>query len=567
MKSILRFLLLLVLTASLCHGAVTDIYIQQRDTATTFTSRIITGSAHLGEPLVIDPSTGVLGAAILSGTKIGPGINASNITTGVHPVETLPAATTFLGSSIEGSEIADGTIAFVGGGNVGIGTIPNLPFGVGLHIKAPSYVGLALQRGIDASGHMLDFTNAANAVMFRVGTNFASGGDNLLFAYGAPPGSLAIGMMMDTTGKVGIGTIAPTAQLNVESATMIQQAWKYNSGNYATLTVGSSGNTTLDASGFAASINILDPLNVGGELGVGSLTDATIGGASIHTSGGIYAGKKIILDHDAPALDSQTGGLVQNGTSAATSVGIGGGKIYTGGTVSVGGQLSVWDTTVAAAGGGSIQTTGGIYVAKNAIIDSDTSSSGSQTGALVINGTNADTSVGIGGGKIQAGGDVYVGGTFYANLLAVFGSTVSVTGDLSAAKITSSGTTDAGIGTGAIVASAGGIYALKTIWTDGNLVVGGGDPVKNILSASSAIDFASMVASSEDTKTVNVTGVVATNVPSVELGWSAALPDGIVVKQAWVSGVGVVSIRVRNTSASTIDPGGLTVRATVTSFP
>lgn len=66
---------------------------------------------------------------------------------------------------------------------------------------------------------------------------------------------------------------------------------------------------------------------------------------------------------------------------------------------------------------------------------------------------------------------------------------------------------------------------------------------------------------------IGTVGVTTTNTPSVELGWSAALEDDIVVKQVWVSGADTVSVRVRNTDAvSSVDPAAVTCRATVTSF-
>lgn len=90
--------------------------------------------------------------------------------------------------------------------------------------------------------------------------------------------------------------------------------------------------------------------------------------------------------------------------------------------------------------------------------------------------------------------------------------------------------------------------------------------ITGIASGASSLNFPSLVAGAEATLTITVTGVAATNTPSVALGWSAALEDGIVVKEAWVSGANTVSVRVRNGSAGTIDPAAVTCRATVFSF-
>ena len=85
-----------------------------------------------------------------------------------------------------------------------------------------------------------------------------------------------------------------------------------------------------------------------------------------------------------------------------------------------------------------------------------------------------------------------------------------------------------------------------------------------VYAGSGAVDFGNLTPGAEDTQTITVTGAATTGSPSVELGWSAALEDFIVVKQAWVSAANTVSIRVANTSAlSTINPASLTASATV----
>jgi hypothetical protein len=100
----------------------------------------------------------------------------------------------------------------------------------------------------------------------------------------------------------------------------------------------------------------------------------------------------------------------------------------------------------------------------------------------------------------------------------------------------------------------------------GALTVGGGTALAKIVSASASLDYSSISAGAEATLTITVTGAVTTNTPTVALGWSAALPDGIVVKQAWVSAADTVSVRVANVTAGSIDPSAVTCRATVTNF-
>lgn len=85
-----------------------------------------------------------------------------------------------------------------------------------------------------------------------------------------------------------------------------------------------------------------------------------------------------------------------------------------------------------------------------------------------------------------------------------------------------------------------------------------------IASATATVDYTSIAAGTEQTQTITVTGAAVGD--SVSLGWGAVLPDGIVVKQYWVSATNTVSIRVRNETAGAIDPASQTVRATVISF-
>jgi hypothetical protein len=101
--------------------------------------------------------------------------------------------------------------------------------------------------------------------------------------------------------------------------------------------------------------------------------------------------------------------------------------------------------------------------------------------------------------------------------------------------------------------------------SDTGLRVGtGGTHTDLIVSATGTVDYGSIAAGAEATLTITVTGAATGD--SVSLGWGAVLPDGIVVKQYWVSASNTVSIRVRNETAGAIDPASQTVRATVISF-
>lgn len=85
-------------------------------------------------------------------------------------------------------------------------------------------------------------------------------------------------------------------------------------------------------------------------------------------------------------------------------------------------------------------------------------------------------------------------------------------------------------------------------------------------SASAALDFPSIAAGASSSLTITVAGIVTTSTPTVSLGWSAALPAGIVVSHAWVSASNTVTVTVTNISGAAVDPASVTCRAAVTQY-
>ena len=101
-------------------------------------------------------------------------------------------------------------------GDVGMGTTsPSFAIGGGLHIKTlggGSWTSLNIEApsGASSSG-IIDFTNGSNNMQYRIGTNFASAGNKLLFANSAN----TVGITMDSNSNVGIGMTGPSVALDV----------------------------------------------------------------------------------------------------------------------------------------------------------------------------------------------------------------------------------------------------------------------------------------------------------------------------------------------------------------
>jgi hypothetical protein len=192
-------------------------------------------------------------------------------------------------------------------GNVGIGTSsPSFALGTGLHIDSSGYTTLNLQKGGVGQGHCIDFTDASNAIQYRIGTNFASGGENLLFAYGSTP---TVGMTLNSSGNVGIGTASPTfgsgsgleversgsATVRVERTGATAASGEFFAGN-GKVVIGSTSNTHLE---FRTNSTENMRIDSSGNVGIGVTSMSSI----LHT------------DCGAPSSSDKTLALFQSQSS------------------------------------------------------------------------------------------------------------------------------------------------------------------------------------------------------------------------------------------------------------
>lgn len=90
--------------------------------------------------------------------------------------------------------------------------------------------------------------------------------------------------------------------------------------------------------------------------------------------------------------------------------------------------------------------------------------------------------------------------------------------------------------------------------------------ITGVFSGSAAINIGEVTGDNGTTFEITVTGATTTGTPSVSLGWSALLPAGLIVTQAYVSSANTVTVAVYNPTSNPIDPDEQTVRATVIHF-
>ena len=181
----------------------------------TFANDQISGDVINGGTISSFASTGIDDNATSTALTVTDSGIAATLTTAAQPnITSVGTLTGFTSTGIDDNATST-AITIDSSQNVGIGTSPSPALGTGLHIRGSGYANLTLQKSASNVGHALEFTDENSAIQYRIGTNFASGGQNLLFAYGSTP---AIGMMLDSAGKVGIGT-SPSNLLHVDKDT------------------------------------------------------------------------------------------------------------------------------------------------------------------------------------------------------------------------------------------------------------------------------------------------------------------------------------------------------------
>jgi len=107
----------------------------------------------------------------------------------------------------------------------------------------------------------------------------------------------------------------------------------------------------------------------------------------------------------------------------------------------------------------------------------------------------------------------------------------------------------------------GPVTGTSAAWA--TLTVGGGTPVKHIVSTLATITYTSLGPGLAQDNTVTLTGAGIND--SVEVGLPASITAGIIY-QARVSAASIVTLRAQNVTAGTVNPTGGVFRVTATGF-
>lgn len=205
-----------------------------------------------------------------SDNTIGLAVNKSGTGTG----SAAYIANAGTGTALQISNTGSGYAATFSAGNVGIGTTTP-PTTLSVYNSNESTTLTNFTQSLTNAGINIytDYTASAYTpgVFWSTGTSVPmagiwtledGSGSDLYFgtSNNYSTGITNNGLVLDQSGNVGIGTVAPNNKLEVLSTTTPQLRITYDTSNYATLAVSSAGAVTLDATGTGAGFTFSDAI-------------------------------------------------------------------------------------------------------------------------------------------------------------------------------------------------------------------------------------------------------------------------------------------------------------------
>ncbi|HVU23864.1 MAG TPA: autotransporter-associated beta strand repeat-containing protein, partial [Opitutus sp.] len=358
------------------------------------------------------------------GTSTSSYTGTTQITNGVLNIQNANA----LGNTSSGTTVSSGaTLQLQGGITVG---------SEALNLSGAGYTGqngaLVNVSGTNTYGGLLTLGAAAtissdSGTLTLSNTGTISGSGNALTLTGSGNGSLAgiIGTNAGTLTKSGSGT------------------WTLSGANTFTGSTSISGGTLTLANALALQNSTLNYNSLGGSLGFGALTSATLGGLS--------GGQNLALTNGSSAAVALTVGNNSGSTTYSGVLSGGGSLTKTGsGTLTLSGTNTYTGTTTVSAGtlqigaGGTTGSIASTSVVDNAALSFNRSNSLSYSGVISGTGTLSQDGAGaltLSGANTFSGITTITGGTLtLANSLALQNSTLnynSLGGSLSFGSLTS----------------------------------------------------------------------------------------------------------------------------------
>ena len=425
-------------------------------------------------------------------TTVGNSTTATNIAGGLAnqiPYQTAPGQTAFnAGLTFNGTTFTATQIMAVSGANATAATGNSGALMVigGAGFSQDIWVGgnVNIVGKLNFSGAGADTISATTATLVNLvvtgtnSTNNATSGAVQVTGGVGIGGGLFVGGAFTATGHVTLEGVTSTGATG--TGNLVFSAGPTFTGTLTAASILASGFTTLNGGALVSGLTVTNAASVGTSLTVTGFSGLT-GGATISAA---TITNTLLVNGTIPSLGSASAGTIQ------TTGGVGIAKdIYVGTTATVAGIVYSANTTpsLASATGGAIQTTGGVGIAKDIYVGTTSTVAGT---AYFSNTTPTLASAGAGAVQITGGlgiaKDIYVG------------TTATIAGSL----ILSGTTPSLGSATAGTLQVAGGVGIAKDIYVGTTATVAGSLTVTGF----SSLNGGATISAATVTNTLTVSG-------------------------------------------------------------